>query len=100
MPCTASSLVFTSFFPKGTSTTHMMRADGVSTFGVDFWHAVEFSRNGRFLQDHFTGLSGRFARSYFVFFAFQLTRPFHRSVSLSCVPSSRSVSGPFRRVKL
>jgi hypothetical protein len=63
MPCTASSLVFTSFFPKGTSTTHMMRADGVSTFGVDFWHAVEFSRNGRFLQDHFTGLSGRFARS-------------------------------------
>ncbi|MFF1343865.1 hypothetical protein ACFVYT_39570, partial [Streptomyces sp. NPDC058290] len=26
--------------------------DGVSTFGVDFWHAVEFSRNGRFLCTH------------------------------------------------
>ncbi|MER6252154.1 hypothetical protein ABT224_12400, partial [Streptomyces sp. NPDC001584] len=26
--------------------------DGVSTSGVDFWHAVEFSRNGRFLCTH------------------------------------------------
>ncbi|MCC0095570.1 hypothetical protein K7B10_12425, partial [Streptomyces flavotricini] len=35
--------------------------DGVSTSGVDFWHAVEFSRNGRFLcthpQQHLLGLS-------------------------------------------
>ncbi|MFJ3635735.1 hypothetical protein, partial [Streptomyces sp. NPDC090112] len=35
--------------------------DGVSTSGVDFWHAVEFSRNGRFLrthpQQHWLGLS-------------------------------------------
>ncbi|MDX2396146.1 hypothetical protein NJL88_39985, partial [Streptomyces sp. DK15] len=31
--------------------------DGVSTFGVDFWHAVEFSRNGRFLCTHPLGLS-------------------------------------------
>ncbi|WP_223731181.1 hypothetical protein, partial [Streptomyces purpurogeneiscleroticus] len=29
--------------------------------GVDFWHAVEFSRNGRFLCTHPRGLSsGRF----------------------------------------
>ncbi|MFF3014965.1 hypothetical protein, partial [Streptomyces sp. NPDC057939] len=28
-----------------------------STFGVDFWHAVEFSRNGRFLCTHPLGLS-------------------------------------------
>ncbi|MEU5586308.1 hypothetical protein, partial [Streptomyces chrestomyceticus] len=28
--------------------------------GVDFWHAVEFSRNGRFLCACFTRLSGRF----------------------------------------
>ncbi|MGW1556969.1 hypothetical protein ACWCQ1_10690, partial [Streptomyces sp. NPDC002144] len=29
--------------------------------GVDFWHAVEFSRNGRFLRTHPSGLSsGRF----------------------------------------
>ncbi|MFK4268399.1 hypothetical protein, partial [Streptomyces milbemycinicus] len=27
---------------------------------VDFWHAVEFSRNGRFLRNRFTGFSGRF----------------------------------------
>ncbi|MFE2554220.1 hypothetical protein ACFXGI_37790, partial [Streptomyces sp. NPDC059355] len=27
------------------------------TFGVDFWHAVEFSRNGRFLCTHPLGLS-------------------------------------------
>ncbi|MFI5762996.1 hypothetical protein, partial [Streptomyces sp. NPDC051563] len=26
-------------------------------FGVDFWHAVEFSRNGRFLCTHPLGLS-------------------------------------------
>ncbi|MEV0558155.1 hypothetical protein AB0I27_32440, partial [Streptomyces sp. NPDC050597] len=25
--------------------------------GVDFWHAVEFSRNGRFLRTHPLGLS-------------------------------------------
>ncbi|MFD9359608.1 hypothetical protein, partial [Streptomyces sp. NPDC060031] len=31
--------------------------------GVDFWHAVEFSRNGRFLCTHPLGLSsGRFLR--------------------------------------
>ncbi|MFD8149125.1 hypothetical protein, partial [Streptomyces sp. NPDC059708] len=30
---------------------------GVSTSGVDFWHAVEFSRNGRFLCTHPLGLS-------------------------------------------
>ncbi|MBT2451793.1 hypothetical protein J7F03_32965, partial [Streptomyces sp. ISL-43] len=53
---TATSQVFF----KGTSSTEM---DGVSTFGVDFWHAVEFSRNGRFLCTHPLGLSsGRFLR--------------------------------------
>ncbi|WP_234348801.1 MULTISPECIES: hypothetical protein, partial [unclassified Streptomyces] len=31
--------------------------DGVSTSGVDFWHAVEFSRNGRFLCTHPRGFS-------------------------------------------
>ncbi len=38
---------------------------GINISGVDFWHAVEFSRNGRFLQDPFTGLSGRFVRTSF-----------------------------------
>src|SRR3954468_20561017 len=38
-PRTASSLVFLQRNPKG------------SKSGVDFWHAVEFSRNGRFLRN-------------------------------------------------
>ncbi|MFF4451953.1 hypothetical protein, partial [Streptomyces goshikiensis] len=38
--------------------------DGVSTSGVDFWHAVEFSRNGRFLCTHPLGLSS--GLSFFV----------------------------------
>jgi hypothetical protein len=33
---------------------------GINISGVDFWHAVEFSRNGRFLRNRFTGFSGRF----------------------------------------
>src|SRR5213080_1345662 len=34
---------------------------GINISGVDFWHAVEFSRNGRFLRTHPHGLSsGRF----------------------------------------
>src|ERR1700712_3504101 len=28
---------------------------GINISGVDFWHAVEFSRNGRFLWSRFTG---------------------------------------------
>src|SRR6478735_11074585 len=28
---------------------------GINISGVDFWHAVEFSRNGRFLRSRFTG---------------------------------------------
>ncbi|MFJ6720265.1 hypothetical protein, partial [Streptomyces sp. NPDC091259] len=36
------------------------------TSGVDFWHAVEFSRNGRFLRTHPRGFSsGRFLCSSF-----------------------------------
>ena len=46
-----------------------MRVDGVSTFGVDFWHAVEFSRYGRFLQVAFTPTLRAFA-----FFVVQLSR--------------------------
>ncbi|MEU8787415.1 hypothetical protein, partial [Streptomyces sp. NPDC048637] len=33
---------------------------GINISGVDFWHAVEFSRNGRFLCACLTRLSGRF----------------------------------------
>ncbi|MEV4041064.1 hypothetical protein, partial [Streptomyces umbrinus] len=44
--------------------------------GVDFWHAVEFSRNGRFLCTHPLGLS-----SGLPFGVSNLTRSVFRSVS-------------------
>jgi hypothetical protein len=50
--CTASSL---SFLKRTTSLT----GRGINISGVDFWHAVEFSKNGRFHQNPFTGPSGR-----------------------------------------
>src|SRR5690349_4329649 len=50
-PRTASSLVFTS---KGISNPDQTtEARDVNISGVDFWHAVEFSRNGRFLRTAF-----------------------------------------------
>jgi hypothetical protein len=50
------------YFFKGTSPrTVTGRERGINISGVDFWHAVEFSRNGRFLRTHPHGLSsGRF----------------------------------------
>ena len=48
-------------FFKGTSPRPTGRERGINISGVDFWHAVEFSRNGRFLRTHPRGLSsGRF----------------------------------------
>jgi hypothetical protein len=48
-------------FFKGTSPQPIGRRRGINISGVDFWHAVEFSRNGRFLCTHPLGLSsGRF----------------------------------------
>ena len=48
-------------FFKGTSSRPTGRRRGINISGVDFWHAVEFSRNGRFLCTHPLGLSsGRF----------------------------------------
>src|ERR687889_1563330 len=40
---------------------------GINISGVDFWHAVEFSRNGRFLCTHPLGLSSGLFVRYFVF---------------------------------
>src|ERR1051325_6238412 len=71
---------------------------GINISGVDFWHAVEFSRNGRFLcthpRDSLRLSSGRFPsvlrfRLYQIFFrsdflgAFQVLRVFRSAVSLS-----------------
>src|SRR3954470_5645296 len=36
---------------------HDGRERGINISGVDFWHAVKFSRNGRFLCTHPLGLS-------------------------------------------
>src|SRR5689334_17258141 len=44
-------------FFKGTSPRPTGRRRGINISGVDFWHAVEFSRNGRFLRTHPRGLS-------------------------------------------
>ncbi|MFF3679992.1 hypothetical protein ACFYYS_39235, partial [Streptomyces sp. NPDC002120] len=46
--------------------------DGVSTSGVDFWHAVEFSRNGRFLCTHPLGFSSGLSFCSAVFLRSQL----------------------------
>src|SRR5882757_9389391 len=96
---------------------------GINISGVDFWHAVEFSRNGRFLCTHPLGLSsGRFPsvlrfRLYQTVSvsdflgAFQVSAlafPFPAVPTLSDPfgPDSQSVGlvfpavGPFRRVRL
>jgi hypothetical protein len=46
------------FFQRNLVPTEDSAGDGVINIsGVDFWHAVEFSRNGRFLCTHPLGLS-------------------------------------------
>src|SRR5690242_612078 len=50
---TASSLCFS----KEPRPDRDDRRRGINISGVDFWHAVEFSRNGRFLCTHPLGLS-------------------------------------------
>ena len=70
------------YFFKGTSPrTVIGRERGINISGVDFWHAVEFSRNGRFLRTHPHGLSsGRFPSvllcSFFCSCVSDSTRPF------------------------
>src|ERR1700741_234626 len=49
-PFTASSLCFL-------QRNLVSERRGINISGVDFWHAVEFSRNGRFLCTHPLGLS-------------------------------------------
>src|SRR6478736_1635810 len=84
---------------------------GINISGVDFWHAVEFSRNGRFLCTHPLGLSSglslrscisdsirlfrvRFpveAGSAFQFFAFAFPFPASPTLSDPFGPDSQSV---------
>src|SRR5262245_11921740 len=65
---TASSLCFF----KGTSPQPNGRRRGINISGVDFWHAVEFSRNGRFLRTHPLGLSSGLFPSVLRFRLYQI----------------------------
>ena len=91
---TASSLCFTSKEPRHRKKTSDGR--GINISGVDFWHAVEFSRNGRFLCTHPRRLSsGRFP-SVLRFRLYQtVSDPI--SSALSRFPLSRF---PFRQSRL
>ncbi|MFG2712218.1 hypothetical protein ACGFX2_16925, partial [Streptomyces goshikiensis] len=73
--------------------TSSTEVDGVSTSGVDFWHAVEFSRNGRFLCTRPRGLSS--GLSFFVLAFPTLSE----SVPLAFQVIRFRVS-PFRRFRL
>src|SRR5687768_11537135 len=59
------------FSSKEPPPTTLRDGRGINISGVDFWHAVEFSRNGRFLCTHPRGLS-----SGLPFGVSNLTRPF------------------------
>ena len=55
---TVHSVLAVLYYFKGTSPQPIVgREQGINKSGVDFWHAVEFSRNGRFLCTHPLGLS-------------------------------------------
>ena len=74
---------------------------GINISGVDFWHAVEFSRNGRFLCTHPLGLSsGRFP-SFLRFRLYQIfpTR-FPRRLPAFTFRFRRFRAFPFRRFRL
>src|SRR3954470_11146778 len=72
---------------------------GINISGVDFWHAVEFSRNGRFLCTHPLGLSSGLFPSVLLSCVSDSIRPFPVPISsvLSRFPLSRF---SFRRFRL
>jgi hypothetical protein len=94
---TASSLCFF----KGTSSQPNGRRRGINISGVDFWHAVEFSRNGRFLCTHPLGLSsGRFPsalrfRLYQIFFRSDFLGAFQVPAPAFPFPAVPTLSDPF-----
>jgi hypothetical protein len=85
--------VLADVFFKGTSSRPNGRRRGINISGVDFWHAVEFSRNGRFLCTHPLGLSsGRFP-SVFHFVLLFLLSCVSDSIRLFRVRFPRCLSG-------
>src|SRR4051795_9479476 len=71
--------VFSSKEPR-----HRSKSDGrgINISGVDFWHAVEFSRNGRFLCTHPLGLSSRRFPSVFQTLSVFFRPPDHRPAGM------------------
>ena len=74
---------------------------GINISGVDFWHAVEFSRNGRFLRTHPLGLSsGRFPsvlrlRLYQIVFRSDFLGAFQVPASAFPFPALPTLADPF-----
>jgi hypothetical protein len=91
------------FFQRNLILGYHCRGRGINISGVDFWHAVEFSRNGRFLcthpRDSLRLSSGRFPsvlrfRLYQIFFPIRFPRCFPGS------PRFLLRGFPFRRFRL
>src|SRR3954463_6680678 len=94
---TASSLCFS----KEPRPSHDGRRRGINISGVDFWHAVEFSRNGRFLCTHPLGLSSGLFPSVLRFRLYQTVSgsdflgAFQVSASAFPFPAVPTLSDPF-----
>jgi hypothetical protein len=91
-------------FFKGTSPQPIGRRRGINISGVDFWHAVEFSRNGRFLcthpRDSLRLSSGRFPsvlrfRLYQTVFRSDFLGAFQVSAFAFPFPAVPTLSDPF-----
>jgi hypothetical protein len=80
-----------------------VRMDGVINIsGVDFWHAVEFSRNGRFLRTHPQNILWGFPPGASLR-CFQLSRSdfrFRHPLERAAGPFFRFRVFPFRRFRL
>src|ERR1700732_2441838 len=87
------------FSSKEPQPTEYSAGRGINISGVDFWHAVEFSRNGRFLCTHPRTLSEAFLRALpfgVSFLRFKLYQGF--SFFLTTVPQACK-SGTTVRIK-
>ena len=81
---------------------------GINISGVDFWHAVEFSRNGRFLCTHPLRLSSGLSLRSCVSDSIRLFRvrfpveagPLRSRRFVTALSSSSLSRFPFRRVRL
>src|SRR5919202_4047371 len=95
---TASSLCV---LQRNHAPTDAGRRRGINISGVDFWHAVEFSRNGRFLRTHPLGLSsGRFPsvlrfRLYQILFRSDFLGAFQVPALAFPFPAILTLSDPF-----